>query len=212
MGTTPIYGFPYPDPSDLVANYPALGQQLAEDIEDVLPTIGGMAPVAPTSIANTGGSASTSGNTTTFTAVTALSLNGIFSASYVNYVIFLNFTQSTTQTLSFRLRAAGTDNTTSNYSFATTTLNTSALSGTDVGNNQNAAVISINDSLQTGINWNIYGPFLSTGTPFTSQSFGVLSTRGYSGRPNVASSFDGLTLIPQSSNITGTVRVYGLKD
>jgi len=34
MGTTPIYGFPYPDPSDLVANYPALGQQLAEDVED----------------------------------------------------------------------------------------------------------------------------------------------------------------------------------
>jgi hypothetical protein len=33
MGTTPIYGFPYPDPSDLVANYPALGQQLAEDVE-----------------------------------------------------------------------------------------------------------------------------------------------------------------------------------
>jgi hypothetical protein len=36
MGTTPIYGFPYPDPSDLVANYPALGQQLAEDVEDVI--------------------------------------------------------------------------------------------------------------------------------------------------------------------------------
>lgn len=34
MGTTPVFGFPYPDPSDLVANYPALGQQLAEDVED----------------------------------------------------------------------------------------------------------------------------------------------------------------------------------
>jgi hypothetical protein len=33
MGTTPVFGFPYPDPSDLVANYPALGQQLAEDVE-----------------------------------------------------------------------------------------------------------------------------------------------------------------------------------
>jgi hypothetical protein len=32
-GATPIFGFPYPDPSDLVANYPALGQQLAEDVE-----------------------------------------------------------------------------------------------------------------------------------------------------------------------------------
>jgi hypothetical protein len=36
MGTTPIFGFPYPDPSDLVANYPATAQQLAEDVEDAI--------------------------------------------------------------------------------------------------------------------------------------------------------------------------------
>lgn len=36
MGTTPVFAFPYPDPSDLVANYPALGQQLAEDVETEL--------------------------------------------------------------------------------------------------------------------------------------------------------------------------------
>jgi hypothetical protein len=39
-GSTPIYGFPYPDPSDLVANYPALGQQLAEDVETELAASG----------------------------------------------------------------------------------------------------------------------------------------------------------------------------
>jgi hypothetical protein len=36
MGSTPIFGFPYPDPSDLVANYPATAQQLAEDVEDAI--------------------------------------------------------------------------------------------------------------------------------------------------------------------------------
>lgn len=35
-GSTPIYGFPYPLSTDLVANYPALGQQLAEDVETAL--------------------------------------------------------------------------------------------------------------------------------------------------------------------------------
>jgi hypothetical protein len=39
-GTTPIYGFPYPEPSDLVANYPALGQQLAEDVENTFANVG----------------------------------------------------------------------------------------------------------------------------------------------------------------------------
>lgn len=35
-GTTPVYGFPYPEPTDLVADYPALGQDLAEDVETVI--------------------------------------------------------------------------------------------------------------------------------------------------------------------------------
>ena len=37
-GTTPIYGFPYPESSDLVANYPGLGQNLAEDVETEIAT------------------------------------------------------------------------------------------------------------------------------------------------------------------------------
>lgn len=35
-GTTPIYGLPYPESTDLVANYPALGQDLAEDLDSIL--------------------------------------------------------------------------------------------------------------------------------------------------------------------------------
>lgn len=35
-GTTTNFSLPYPEPSDLVANYPALGQSLAEDLDDIL--------------------------------------------------------------------------------------------------------------------------------------------------------------------------------
>lgn len=35
-GTTPIYSLPYPVSSDLVSAYPALGQDLAEDLDDIL--------------------------------------------------------------------------------------------------------------------------------------------------------------------------------
>ena len=35
-GTTPIYGLPYPQSSDLVSAYPALGQDLAEDLDGIL--------------------------------------------------------------------------------------------------------------------------------------------------------------------------------
>ena len=46
-GNTPIYGLPYPEPTDLVADYPALGQQLAEDLDDKLPTYAATAPSSP---------------------------------------------------------------------------------------------------------------------------------------------------------------------
>ena len=35
-GSTPIYGFPYPLSTDLVANYPAVGLELATDVETAL--------------------------------------------------------------------------------------------------------------------------------------------------------------------------------
>jgi len=67
-GTTPVYGFPYPEPTDLVADYPALGQQLAEDIEDVLPTLSRIVQVVQTVKTDTFSTSSTS-----FTDVTGLS-------------------------------------------------------------------------------------------------------------------------------------------
>ena len=46
-GSTPIYGLPYPQPSDLVANYPALGEDLAETLDEKLPTYAATAPTSP---------------------------------------------------------------------------------------------------------------------------------------------------------------------
>lgn len=46
-GSTPIYGLPYPEPSDLVANYPALGENLAEKLDEKLPSYQATAPASP---------------------------------------------------------------------------------------------------------------------------------------------------------------------
>lgn len=68
-GTTPVYGFPYPEPTDLVADYPALGQQLAEDIEDVLPNLGKIRQVVRATDTTTRSTTSTS-----FTDITGMSV------------------------------------------------------------------------------------------------------------------------------------------
>jgi hypothetical protein len=46
-GSTPIYGLPYPQASDLVADYPALGEDLAEKLDEKLPSYQSVAPTSP---------------------------------------------------------------------------------------------------------------------------------------------------------------------
>ena len=46
-GSTPIYGIPYPQASDLVAAYPALGEDLAEKVDEKLPRYQSAAPSTP---------------------------------------------------------------------------------------------------------------------------------------------------------------------
>jgi len=46
-GSTSIYGIPYPQASDLVAAYPALGEDLAEKVDEKLPRYQATAPSTP---------------------------------------------------------------------------------------------------------------------------------------------------------------------
>jgi hypothetical protein len=220
MGTTPIYGFPYPDPSDLVANYPALGQDLAEDVETVISGLGvGLTLLSPTSIANSGGSAAASGGQVTFTGVSSVSLNGVFSATYTAYRIVINVKGSlaASNDILLRVRAAGTDLSGGVYvnsyiyntqaggptrSFATT--NTSASLG------------YTNDYLSV-IASDIGSPFATERTTFVGNhmSFGSggASQSGFLGSiVNNATSYDGFSLTQAGGTITGTVRVYGYEN
>ena len=216
-GTTPVYGFPYPEPTDLVADYPALGQQLAEDIEATLPTIGGLATAIPTSIANSAGTATLSGNTVTFTNVSSVSLNGCFTSSYRNYRVIVAFQTTTANgAVNVRLRAAGSDNTTTNYSsrFA-------SLSGTYTGSASSNA--SNWPSVGYGYNgegaqicFDITNPQAALRTVFASTaSFGVNTNQELyllGGQFAATTQFDGFSLIANSTNIlTGIVSVYGYK-
>jgi len=56
-------------------------------------------------------------NTTSFSGVATQSINNVFSAQYDNYKILIDVSKSTTSFLQLRWRAAGTDNTTTNYRY-----------------------------------------------------------------------------------------------
>ena len=172
--------------------------------------------ITPTSIANSGGSASVSGGEVTFTGVSSISFNGVFSATYDNYRIITKATASTRVALNMRMRVAGVDNTTANYQ--------AQLSGAEAAagvfvraSNQTSGRIAAVDTTTTPISTDIMSPFLAEVTVMTSLVGLAAATTGNSVAMesmghNVASSFDGFTLLPASGTLTGKIRIYGYQN
>ncbi len=212
-GSTPIYGFPYPESSDLVANYPALGQDLAEDIEGVIAAIplGGLSIVTPTSIANSGGSASLSGASVTFTGVNSVSLNGIFTSSYDNYRILIRADKAGSAELHCRLRGSGSDITGSNYSRQHLAANGASVNA-NTGTDSYIYCTVYGTAGDTRAILEVSNPALAQSTLFLNTSTDALPAVHYVNvRHTLATAYDGLTVYPTTSTITGTVQVYGYK-
>jgi hypothetical protein len=174
-------------------------------------TAPGLAIVSPTSIANSGGSASASGGAITCTGVTSVSLNGIFSSAYDNYLCILAVTQTSSDDINARLRVGGVDNTTAS-SYITNLLN---VTGATVGGATTTTTswsFAAADSNPTTVSNVVSSPFLAakTGWEGSTARGDRITLRG--GYHTATSSFDGLTLIANTGNFTGTVRIYGFKN
>ena len=151
-----------------------------------------------------------------FSAVSSVSINNCFSATYDNYRIVCDYTTGTSGGIvtNFRFRTASTDNTAAVYQ----------LRGADVGaltsislNDQNLAAMTTARDGGNAMVLDVVNPFATryTHCPFSVHSatitvialarFGVMSHLS-------ATSFDGFSIISASSTITGTVRVYGLRN
>ena len=137
----------------------------------------------------------------------------MFSATYDNYKVLMNLTGSALGTLEMRFRVAGSDNSTANYndqriSGSNTTLQAVRNTG------QTKSKIYEYDTTQGFANLDINNPFLSK----TSLIQGV-SNRGngqtlfiYTAAFTLTTSFTGFSLLPDTGNISGTVRIYGVKN
>lgn len=213
-GTTPVYGFPYPQPTDLVADYPALGQQLAEDIEGVLPTLGGLTQITPTSIANSGGTSSLSGGAVNFTTVNSVSLNGVFTSTYDAFRVILNVSSASTgNNVALRLRAAGTDASGANYAQYALSVDISAVTANSGSGLTSVTICSTSATNGAIANLELNRPALAVHT-------GIFTTTSNWSAPafgsglvlhQVNTAYDGFSLIASTGTVTGTVRVYGYK-
>jgi hypothetical protein len=199
MAITPTYSWPLPDDTDLVKD----GAEAIRDLGNAIDTtVGGLSGAGLVHI-----------ETQTFSAVSAVSFsNDVFTSTYDNYKLMWYMESSTIAgNLNFRMRLAGTDNSTSTYGYSltgresTTTLGESNLSQTSgkIGEYSTGVACYTMD---------IYAPKLAVNTQ-------IVSTGGRDSRRLVivygnqqsATSFDSISLLFSAGSVTGTAALYGYK-
>lgn len=153
-----------------------------------------------------------------FTTAAAVNVNSVFSATYENYKVIIDWRASSgNASLSFRYRVAGADNSTSNYFLVR--------SGADAGGiteNQCHGVSAQlnylaygNDTTLSSISIDVLKPFAAKKTTMNGTSVGL--TTGFSNVAghalnslfDAATSFDGFSIYPSASTVNGVVRIYG---
>lgn len=150
-----------------------------------------------------------------FSASTAVSVNDVFSSTYENYKVILTWRASGNNTMRLRVRTSGSDYTGNKYF----TIGYS-YTGTINEGDTTSGIIGWSDVTGTGgAEINFFRPFTNTSdTAYTIVETGPRSGSFVYG-PFMAGggvrenrSDTGFTIYPDSGNITGTIRVYGVKN
>jgi hypothetical protein len=235
MATTTNFGWETPDDTDLVKDGALAIRTLGSAIDTSLVDLkGGTTGQVLSKASNTdmdfSWTTSAAGGSlifitsSTFSASSAVNINNCFSSTYKNYYIVVENTSIATGSdvrLRARLRVSGSDNSTSNYYESRQ------------GRTWYSSPASFEGSTNAGDGWYFWGNFESTGTgtsgaintqiwlnqPFESNftAYNALASNSDAsqrsgGKFAATTSFTGFTIFPASSTITGTVKVYGVKD
>jgi hypothetical protein len=172
----------------------------------------GLKPIVPTSVAIGSGSSSVSTlGQVTFSSASSVSLNGCFSSTYDNYKVILDITTSGSTQISFRYRLSGSDASGSNYAYqfdrgvsTTASAGTGTLTLNELVVNNVTRLMALTD---------IFKPALAVATGRLTHFLGDSAVVGaVGGLHSLTTAYDGISFIPASGTMTGTVSVYGYKD
>lgn len=149
-----------------------------------------------------------------FTDVASVSLDDCFTSDYVNYRVIVRITTMLgTAAVGYRFRASGSDDTASNYRYATSVHAGGAWTNARTLDVSSGVFTTVTGSLNYDIVQDIFAPQLTerTGTSGTFSTRGTLVTLAQTGF-SAATSFDGISIIPTTGNITGKIYVYGYRE
>jgi hypothetical protein len=206
--TTPNYGWDVPTSTDYVAQGAVAIETLGDDIDASLFSITGGKNVGHVHL-----------NTTTFSGVSAVNVDSVFTSAYQNYKVVLNFTASSIPAgagIAWRGRTAGSTIATGIY-FSQYVRGTGATVNAFTGGDAAIGGISSTYPTYVQMEFGLFSPQLAQVTTSMSPN---LYTDGAGGGnvqliaawANGTNQFDGINIYPTSGTITGTVRIYGLRN
>jgi len=155
----------------------------------------------------------------TASAQNRLNIASCFSATYAAYrVVVTNLTHSTANNLIMRFSASGTDTAGTNYYTQRSEVTGSAVSGVSITASSAIFPTYANSSAGSfvSLSFDVINPFAATPTTVTGGASRIDASTGlymvtFSGLLNDTTSYNGISLVGNTGNITCTMRVYGYR-
>ena len=178
-------------------------------------TGGGMDLITPTSVAGSG--VTLSGGEVSFSASTTISINGCFTTAYDNYLVQARYVAAAgTPSVNLRMRNAGVDASgAGTYFYQRLTSAAASVASSQVTDSQARTCDA--STLQNVSITEFFGPALAVTTTGKNRGTYSSSTSGiqmnfHDFGHNVATAHDGFSFYPATSSLTGTLRIYGLRN
>jgi hypothetical protein len=156
-------------------------------------------------------------SSTTFSAQSSVSFDNVFSSAYDNYKILINWENSGNSYGRLRFRVDGADNTTANYHwFAMATGSGSTAYDAERATAATSILCGYSYTSTSSTEFTVFSPFLSKVTQLVGQNTNKQAANAgtYSpiGHLNVTTSYTGFTFLPDAGTVTGTIKVYGIRN
>lgn len=159
-----------------------------------------------------------------FSAVSSVSVNNCFSSSYENYRIVASITTTSANVWqAIRWRASGVDSAGANYNFQQNQMFATTFQGARFAGNTAGRITFSDGAVGAGgpgafAVLDVFQPQLAQPTFYS--CLAVYRAAGATAIESVfitqhhaqSVAYDGFTLLPESGNMTGTVRVYGYRN
>jgi hypothetical protein len=151
---------------------------------------------------------------TTVTATNSVTADGVFTSSYTNYLLLINYTISGAGQMRFKLRTGGVSAST-NYNFQTVEGNGASLTTSTAASQTSYLVGAYGSTFEAASNVQIFGPQLAKATTIltgNTAANGALTVPLYEqwyGNHSTATAYDGIEIFTSGTNWTGVYAIYG---